>query len=55
MDKVLTAKDIQEQYGFSKRKTDELMSLCRSIPRKPRGKRMVTQTEFEKVLHGGKK
>lgn len=47
---VYTTKIVMELYGFSRRKTDELFSRCKQIPRRPRGKKMVLKSEFEKVL-----
>ena len=55
MEQVLTVKAVMEEYGFSRQKTDELFDRCKQIPRKPRGKKMVLRSEFEKVLTGGKK
>lgn len=55
MDKIITIRDAMEGYGLSRRKATELFSRCKQIPRVPRGKRMVLESEFSKVLTGGRK
>lgn len=52
MTELLTVKMIQEEYGLSRRKVDELLFRCNTLPRVPRGKKLVLRSEFEKVLRG---
>lgn len=49
---LLTVKDAMDQYGLSRRKTDEIFALCRQVPRVPRGKKYVDRSEFDRVLGG---
>ena len=49
---LLTVKDAMEQYGLSRRRADLIFSLCRQVPRVPRGKKYVTRREFVKVMEG---
>ena len=51
---LLTVKEAMEEYGLSRKKTDEMFSLCRQLPRKPKGKKYVTKAEFERVMGGTK-
>lgn len=55
MERIITVKDVMNEYGLSRKKADELFSRCKQIPRVPRGKKMVLESEFTKVLTGGKK
>ena len=52
MTELLTVKMIQEEYGLSRRKVDELLYHCNTVPRVPGGKIRVVRSEFEKVLRG---
>ena len=49
---ILDVNTAIEEYGFSRVKTNELFSLCNQVPRKPRGKKYVLRSEFERVLGG---
>lgn len=51
---LLDVKTVMSEYGLSRRKVTQLMSLCDCVPRMPRGKRYVTRREFERVLGGEK-
>lgn len=47
---LLTIRDVMTGYGISRKKATELFDLCKEVPRKPRGKRMVQRNEFERIL-----
>ena len=49
---ILTVKQICEEYGLTRPYVDTILSECRLLPRKPRGKKRVERTEFEAVLRG---
>ena len=51
-DRVLTPKMIQSEYGFGRKKVDEILSYCNLAPRVPGGRKYVLQSEFEKALKG---
>lgn len=50
MQEILTVKDVMEQYGLTRYKTEQLLALCREVPRVPRGKRGVLRSELERIM-----
>lgn len=47
---ILSIKDVMTEYGISRKKATELFDICKEVPRRPRGKRMVQRNEFERIL-----
>lgn len=51
---LLDVKTAMSEYGLSRRKVTQLMSMCDCVPRMPRGKRYVSRNELERVMGGTK-
>ena len=49
---LITVKEAMEEYGLSRKKADEIFSLCKQVPRVPRGKKYVFRDELERVMGG---
>ena len=52
MERIVTVKEVMQEYGLSRRKADEIFGLCNQLPRRPRGKKRVLQSELIKVMRG---
>lgn len=54
MSKLLTVAEAMEEYGLSRKKTEELFNIVGTLPRVPRGKKYVLRKAFEEMTGGMK-